>query len=254
VRALVTGAAAGLARGAALALARTGSYDRIAITFRTTSAERTLEELRSCGVGASAHRVDFLDAPEVVERVLADAVHADGPFDVLVHGVGPMVIARFERSTLDDYREMFDGNVRSAMLAAQAVLPVMRERHFGRIVVFGMNGSSVTRPAKGFSLHLAAKSALVAFARTLALEEAVNGITVNVVEPGDIRDKESTRAQVRERTGGMPRGRSGSWEDVADAVLFFADPGNDFVTGAVLAVNGGLQGASGPRPESADSK
>jgi 3-oxoacyl-[acyl-carrier protein] reductase len=243
---LVTGAATGLAREVAIVLARTGWFDHVAITYRESSPDEVLARLAEAGVDASAHRVEFLGDESVVAAALKVAM-GDGPYDVLVHGVGPMTIARFEKSTSDDYREMFDGNVRSAVLAARAVLPGMRAGGFGRIVVFGMNGSSVTRPAKGLSLHLAAKSALVAFARTLALEEAPNGITVNVVEPGDIRDKELLRADALALSAGNPRGRPGTAEDVASAVRFLVDPANDFVTGAVLAVTGGLQTASEPK-------
>jgi 3-oxoacyl-[acyl-carrier protein] reductase len=249
VHALITGAAAGLAQGAAIALARDGGCDRIGITYRTTPPDTTLAAIGAAGAQAGAYRVDFLDDPDVVGRELDAIVRAEGPFDILVHGVGPMTIGRFAKASLTDYREMFDGNVRSALQTVQAVLPGMRERGFGRIVVFGMNGSSITRPVKSFALHLAAKSALVAFARTLALEEASHGITVNVIEPGDIRDKYVTRAQALARSAGNPRGRPGTWEDVADAVLFFTRPSADFVTGTVLAVNGGLQGASEPHPE-----
>jgi 3-oxoacyl-[acyl-carrier protein] reductase len=246
MRALVTGAATGLARGVAIGLARTGWFDRIAVTYRSTPADEVLARLADEGVAASAHRVEFLGDEAAVASAL-EAAMADGPYDVLVHGVGPMTIKRFENTDARDYRDMFDGNVRSAILAARAVLPAMRERGFGRIVVFGMNGSSITRPAKGFSLHLAAKSALVAFARTLALEEGARGITVNVVEPGDIRDKTLLRADAVARSAENPRGRPGTAEDVASAVRFFADPANDFVTGAVLAVTGGLQTAAEKR-------
>lgn len=246
MRALVTGAAAGLARGVAIGLAESGWFDHIAVTYRATSADEVLARIVDAGVEASAHRVEFLGDEAAVVAAIAAAM-VDGPYDVLVHGVGPMRIGRFEKSTSDDYREMFDGNVRSAVLTARAVLPAMRERGFGRIVVFGMNGSSITRPAKGLALHLAAKSALVAFARTLALEEAPRGITVNVVEPGDIREKTLSRADAMARSAGNPRGRPGTAEDVAAAVRFFSDPTNDFITGAVLAVTGGLQAASEPK-------
>ncbi len=246
MRALVTGAATGLARGVAFGLSKSGWFDHIAVTYRTTPADEVLALIAAEGVAASAHRVEFLGEESAVVAAI-DAAMDGGPYDVLVHGVGPMSIARFEKSTGDDYREMFDGNVRSAVLVARAVLPGMRERGFGRIVVFGMNGSSITRPARGLSLHLAAKSALVAFARTLALEEAPHGITVNVVEPGDIREKTISRADALARSAGNPRGRPGTAEDVASAVRFFADPANDFITGAVLAVTGGLQTASEPK-------
>ncbi len=243
MRALVTGAAAGLARGVAGALARSGSYERVVITFRNTPPDDTLALIRQAGCQASAHRIDFLDDPSAVTAALEAAVRDDGPFDVLVHGVGPMVIARFSKFTLEAYREMFDGNVRSAMLTAAAVLPGMRERRYGRIVVFGMQGSSETRPLRSFSLHLAAKSALVAFARTLALEEAAAGIAVNVIEPGVIRDKELTRSEARRQATADGRSRVGTWEDVADAALFFTSSGNDFITGAVLSVTGAESGA-----------
>jgi 3-oxoacyl-[acyl-carrier protein] reductase len=116
----------------------------------------------------------------------------------------------------------------------------MRARGFGRIVFFGMNGSSVTHPARGMALYGAAKSGVVAFARTLALEEAGTGIAVNVVEPGDIREKEADRAAARAIPANNPRGHAGSWEDVAAAVLFATGEENGFLNGMVLGVNGGL--------------
>ena len=85
---------------------------------------------------------------------------------------------------------------------------------------------------------------LVAFARCLALEEAGNGITVNVVAPGDIREKTLDRARAFERPAHNPRGRAGSYEDVADAVRFLVARERDFITGAVIEVTGGLQTAA----------
>ncbi len=142
-RALVTGAAAGLAAGVAAALPADG-FERVAITYRTTFPAQTLAAIESAGAFAGAARVDFLHDEATVSGALEKLVHDCGPFDTLVHGVGPMVVKRFERMTMDDYREMFDGNVRSAVLAARAVLPAMRSAQFGRIVFFGMNGSSET--------------------------------------------------------------------------------------------------------------
>jgi 3-oxoacyl-[acyl-carrier protein] reductase len=154
--------------------------------------------------------------------------------------VGPLVLKRFERLTAEDYRIAFDGNVRSAVLATQAVLPAMREAGFGRIVFFAMLGSAQTMPFRGFAFYQAAKSALTAFARCLALEQARNGVTVNVVAPGDVRDKTLSRAEALRRPARNPRGRPGSHEDVADAVRFLVAADRDFVTGAVLEVTGGL--------------
>ena len=242
-RALVTGAASGLAAGIAPALARDG-FDFIGITYRATDPGATLDAIRAAGAQAEAYRIDFSADESNVREALARAIESGGPFDTLVHAVGPMVVKSFRRTTMDDYREMFDGNVRSAVLAAHAVLPSMRERKFGRLIFFGMNGASETRPFRGFTLHQAAKSAVVAFAKTLAVEEAPHGITVNAIEPGDIRKKTLTRAQAMDVPGGTPRGRTGSFEDVADVVRFLAAPERDFITGAVIAVTGGLTEAA----------
>lgn len=242
----MTGASGGLAAGIAPALARDG-FAHVTITYRSTEPAATLAAIETAGAQAAAVRIDFLDEPGAIDEALASAAREHGPFDTLVHAVGPLVAKRFDRSTIADYREVFDGNVRSAVLAARATLPAMRQASFGRIVFFGSIGSSETRPFRALSLYQAAKSALVAFARSLALEEAANGITVNVVVPGDIREKSLARTHARERTAANPRRRPGSYEDVADAVRFLIAPERDFITGAVLEVTGGLQTAAEPK-------
>lgn len=241
-RVLVTGAASGLAAGIAEHLALDG-FVHVALTYRTTPPDDTVARIEAAGANTSATRIDFSSDESTVESALADLVARHGPFDTLVHSVGPLVVKRFSRMTMDDYREMFDGNVRSAVLTARAVLPAMREAKYGRIVYFGMNGSSETRPYRGFTLHQAAKSAVVAFARCLAIEEAEDGITVNVIEPGYIRDKDATREEVLPLPGKAPRGRPGSFEDVADVVRFLIAPERDFLTGTVIGVTGGLMEA-----------
>jgi 3-oxoacyl-[acyl-carrier protein] reductase len=219
-------------------------FSGVAITYRNTPPDATLAAIEAAGAAASAARIDFLEDPARVEKSLDELVRQHGPFDTLVHAVGPLVVKRFARTTLADYAETFDGNVRSAILAARATLPAMREAKFGRIVFFGMLGSEQTRPFRSFSLYQSAKSALVAFARCLALEEAAHGITINVVSPGDIREKTLARSQAHERSANNPRGRPGTYEDVADAVRFFVAAQRDFITGAVIEVGGGLQTAA----------
>ncbi|MBV8153296.1 MAG: SDR family oxidoreductase [Candidatus Eremiobacteraeota bacterium] len=238
-RALVTGAAGGLAAGVASVLARDG-FDSVVITFRKTPPDATLAAIRSSGASAAAAYVDFDDGEREIAAALDAVAEEHGPFDTLVHAVGPIVVKRFARLGIDDYQKMFDGNVRSAVLASRALLPAMRAARFGRIVFFGSLGAAETRPYRGFSLYQAAKSALIAFARCLAIEEASNGVTVNVVVPGDIREKHVDRQTARARTAANPAGRAGSFEDVADAVRFFVAAERDFVTGAILEVTGGL--------------
>ncbi|HYZ16751.1 MAG TPA: SDR family oxidoreductase [Candidatus Acidoferrum sp.] len=237
--ALITGAAAGLPKGVSRELAAAGY--RIAFTYRPggTPPDETLALLRPHDPGALAIPADFQQA-DAAEAAVRAASEGRGPVDVLVHGVGPIVVKRFARCSLDDYRSMVEGNLGSSVALALSVLPGMRERRFGRIVFFGMNGSHVTLPARGMALYGAAKAGVVAFARTLALEEAASGITVNVIEPGDIRDKDADRLAARAIAATNPTGHAGSWEDVAAAVRFAVADEGGFLNGMVLGVNGGL--------------
>jgi 3-oxoacyl-[acyl-carrier protein] reductase len=243
-RALVTGGGSGLSSGIAAALAAEG-FAHVAITYRASDPAPTCRAIEDAGASASAMKVDFGGDAAAAAGALHRLVETQGPFDTLVHGVGAIAVKRFVNLTLDDYARIFDANTRSAVIAAQAVLPAMREACFGRIVVFGGNGSAETRPYRGFSLYQASKSALVAFARTLAVEEAQFGVTVNVIEPGDIRDKRQTREDALSQESSIPRGRPGSFEDVADVVRFLIAPERDFITGAVIGVTGGLTQADG---------
>jgi 3-oxoacyl-[acyl-carrier protein] reductase len=237
----VTGAAAGLGRGIARGLAAAGY--RVAFTYRPggTPPDATLALVRGHDPDAVAIAADFSD-PGAAAAAVRETEAARGPIDVLVHAVGPIVVKRFARSTPDDYRLMIEANFGSAVALAFAILPGMRERNFGRIVLFGMNGSMVTQPARGMTLYGAAKAAVVTFARALALEEAANGITVNVIEPGDIRNKDADRRSARALPANNPTGSAGSWEDVAAAVLFAVADDNGFLNGMVIGVNGGLTG------------
>ena len=237
--ALVTGAASGLAAGIARSLAAAGY--RIAFTYRPGGTPpdetRTAVAEYDRDVLAVANDLgDFAGAAELVAAVESQR----GPLDVVVHAVGPIVVRSFAASTASDYRAMIDGNLSSAVALAAAALPAMRARRFGRLVFFGMNGSHVTQPARLMSLYGAAKAGVVAFARTLALEEAQHGITVNVIEPGDIRNKTATRAESLTLAAGNPTGHSGSWEDIAAAVCFAVADDAGFLNGMVLGVNGGL--------------
>jgi len=238
--AFITGAASGLARGVAIDLARAGY--RIAFTYRTsgTPPDETLARVRAAGGGEALAIAAEHGEPGETERAVRAAEAGLGRLDAVVHAVGPIVVRRFEGLEMDDCRRMLAGNYESAVELALAALPAMRARGSGRLVFFGMNGSHETLPARGMTLYGAAKAAVVAFARSLALEEAARGITVNVIEPGDIRDKEVDRAGARAIPANNPTGHAGSWEDVAYAVRFLVSEEASFINGMTIGVNGGL--------------
>ena len=218
-----------------------GAGYRIAFTYRPggTPPDETRNAIAEHDPEVLAVPNELRDFPAALQ-LAHDVEAARGPIEVVVHGVGPIVVRPFAKCTPEDYRAMVDGNLTSAVALAAAVLPGMRTRGFGRLVFFGMNGSHVTQPARNMALYGAAKAAVVAFARTLALEEARHGITANVVEPGDIRDKRATRAGARAIRAANPTGHAGSWEDVAAAVRLVVEDGAGYLNGMVLSVNGGL--------------
>lgn len=240
--ALVTGSAAGIMRGVCVSLARRGFT--IAANYRPTrdNADETVAAVRAAGGSASAFKGDVSDPAQAASLIAA--VHAEfGQIDVLVCGVGPLIVKDVIDSSTDDYRAMVDGNFGSVFFSVRAVLPIMRAQHFGRIMAFGMTGSEMTMGARHFALHAAAKSAVTSFIKSLALEEGPNGITCNVICPGYIRDKDADRASaLAQQDYRNPTMRPGTAQDVGDAVAFLASAEASFVNGAVLAVNGGWQG------------
>jgi 3-oxoacyl-[acyl-carrier protein] reductase len=143
-------------------------------------------------------------------------------------------------STVEEWREILDSNLMSVFYASRAVLPAMRRQRWGRIINLGAVGAERAFGQATISAFAAAKAAVVSLSRSLALEEAKNGITVNVVNPSNIDEKELTLSEARRlRDARFPIGRPPTAEDVASAVLFFVSEEADYVTGQVLNVSGG---------------
>lgn len=242
--ALVTGGASGLGAMTARVLARSG-FD-IAVNYRESreAAESLAKELGAAGARAIITQGDVSRPPEAVALVEA-TLDALGRMDVLVHAAGPFIRERRPLADLapDDWRRMLDGNLTSAFHLVRRAVPAMRERRWGRIILFGFAESGQAPAWPGRAAYAAAKAGLVSLARSLALEEAVNGITVNVVCPGDIRApwKERGIAEARGQDDGRtPIGRPGTGEDVARVIRFLCEDDSEFITGSVIEVTGGL--------------
>ena len=229
-------------RGVCVSLAQRGYA--VAANYRAprTGADETVRAVRAAGGRVEAFAADVSSADQAAALV-SSARAAFGSVDVLVCGAGPMIVKDVADTSVDDYRAMIEGNIGSVFYTVKAALPFMREQKFGRIITFGMTGSEVTMGWRHLAAYAAAKSAVVAFTRSLALEEGPSGITCNVVNVGDIRDKDADRAAAQSRRDYRnPLMRPGSWQDVGDAVAYLAGDEASFVTGSVLNVNGGWQG------------
>jgi len=237
--ALVTGASRGIGKEIALSLGRAGA--RVAVSYRTNKldAQRVVNELRSRGGEALAIPTDITD-PARVKETIDGLVRHFGRLDVLVNNVGDFHWKPVIDSTVEEWHEILNSNLSSVFYTSKAALPTMRRQRWGRMINLGAVGAERAFGQAKISAFSAAKSGLVAFSRSLALEEAKNGITVNVVNPAIIDDKELTREEAgRIADARFPVGRPATAQDVAAAVRFFASEEASFVTGQVLSVSGG---------------
>lgn len=231
--ALVTGGAKRIGKAIALALAEAGA--EVAITYRHSSDEATatVQEASALGVRASAHPCDF-DRPADIPCAVDLAVAAHGRLDLLVNNAGAFASVRLEDVTVAEWDAMFSANTRGPFLMAQAAYPHLRQSS-GRIVNIGSLGG--LEPWATHGHYCASKAALHMLSQTMAKAWAPE-VSVNCVAPGMIQQGEIEAAyqHFADRT---PMKRNGSPADVAAAVLFFAT-GPHFITGQLLAVDGGL--------------
>jgi 3-oxoacyl-[acyl-carrier protein] reductase len=237
--ALVTGASRGIGKEIALTLGRAGA--RVAITYRTNrlGAQRVVDALHAFRTEAWMSETDVTD-PARLKELIESVVRRFGRLDILVNNVGDFEWKPVFDSSLEEWHAVLASNLYSAFYGSKYALPAMRRQRWGRIINLGSVGAERAFGQAKISAYSAAKAGLVAFSRSLALEEARHGITVNVVNPPIIDDKELSREEAeRISDARFPVGRPATAQDVAEAVKFFASPEAAFVTGQVLNVSGG---------------
>ena len=236
--ALVTGASRGIGRTIAKRLAKQGSH--VIAVARGENAAETVREISEAGGKADLASADVVDA-SAVDALIAQALEKHGRIDILVNNAG---IARDQlllRMKREDWDAVVATNLTAAFSCTQAVLKPMVRQRSGRIIfissVVGQAGNA------GQANYAASKAGLIGFAKSVALEIASRNITANVVAPGLIETD-----MTREIAGGtrenwesrIPLRRIGTPDDVAAAVCFLASDEASYITGQVLAVNGGM--------------
>jgi NAD(P)-dependent dehydrogenase (short-subunit alcohol dehydrogenase family) len=230
---LVTGAAKRIGRAMALEFAQQGAA--VAITYGASAdeAEETVQALAGFDVEAMAVRCDLRD-PEDIRQSVSAVVEEFGRLDILVNNAGIFESVALEAISTEQWDRMFDTNTRGPFLIAQAAYPHLRATQ-GRIINIGSLGG--THPWATHAHYCTSKAALHMLSQTMAKAWAPE-ISVNCIAPGMIVQGE-VGAGYEEFARRTPMKRNGRAEDVAAAALFFAT-GPHFITGQLLAVDGGL--------------
>ncbi|RXI98544.1 SDR family oxidoreductase [Anaerobacillus alkaliphilus] len=180
-----------------------------------------------------------------IEHLVDQAANSFGAIHILINNAGPYV---FQRKKLLEYSdsewyEMLEGNLSSVFHLVKKVVPMMRRENFGRIITYGFQGAEGTPGWLYRSAFAAAKVGLVSLTKTIAIEEAENRITANMVCPGNIVGdmKEASIEDARKFVDkDTPVGRSGTGEDISRVVSFLCDENSDMITGTVIEVTGGV--------------
>src|SRR5258708_3958157 len=237
--AVITGAGRGIGRGIALKFAAEGA-DIVCVSRTLENSEKAAGEVRALGRRAWAHAVDVSDSAAVAaaaEKILAET----GRVDILVNNAGVTRDGLLMRMSESDWDLVLDTNLKGAFLFTKAFTRAFLKQRSGRIInvasIIGLIGNA------GQCNYAASKAALIGFTKSVARELASRGITANALAPGFIETDMTAGLgqEIRdELVKKIPLGSLGQPEDVANAALFLAGPQSRYITGQVLAVDGGM--------------
>ena len=232
--ALVTGAGGGIGRAAAVALADEGAV--VAVGYRSNE-QGASETAGMCGKAMAVH-IDVGSTDSVAEA-FQQIENELGPVEILVNNAGITKDGLLMRMSEQSWDEVLDVTLKGAYRCTKRALPGMLRERWGRVISIGSVVGTTGNP--GQANYAAAKAGLVGFSKALALEVASKGVTVNVIAPGLIETEFIARLKDVQRealASRIPMGRTGTPEDVAEAVRFCARA--SYLTGQVIGVDGGI--------------
>jgi 3-oxoacyl-[acyl-carrier protein] reductase/pteridine reductase len=233
--ALITGGAKRLGRASALALARAGGDVAITFNHSAREAQHTVIDLTSFGVRAFALQCD-VTSEKSVKGMIKEAIKELGGIDILVNNAANYETVEFEEITVKQWDAIFASNTRGPFLVTREALRHLRER-WGKVINMGSLGGFL--PWATHAHYCSSKAALhmltKVMAKALAPEVAVNAVAPGMIDLGE----KAAKAFMQKMARVTPMRRNGNGEEIAAAVLFFATAPH-FITGQILAVDGGL--------------
>jgi 3-oxoacyl-[acyl-carrier protein] reductase len=239
--ALITGASSGIGAATAVVFARHGADVVINYRQNLAAAVETGEKIRALGRRALLVQADVCQR-EAVREMVAFILAEWDMIDILVSNVGHPYYVKIEDLLPQDWYRSLDENLTSQVYCIQAVLPHMIARKSGRMVALSSISAQRGSPS-GDVAYSATKSAIVALVKTLARQVAGSGIAINAVAPGIIdtgTTEGMTAEQKRSNAAAIPMGRLGRGEEVGELIAFLASDRASYITGQLVAVNGGL--------------
>jgi 3-oxoacyl-[acyl-carrier protein] reductase len=237
--ALVTGSSRGIGKIIALKLAEASASVVINYKSNSWAADEVVESIKKMERKAISVQCDvsnFADVEEMVRKVTSEF----GRIDILVNNVGPFLYKSIYDTTIQEWHQIINSNLHSTFYCCKAVVLIMRKQRSGNIINIGAPNAERTQGYLRNCGYAVAKTGVVVFSKSLAKEEAKNGIRVNVINPGFIQTDEYTEEMKKDMPKQVPLGRLGKPEDIANAVLFLVSDEANYVTGSVLNIHGGL--------------
>lgn len=229
---LVTGAAGGIGRATALALAEAGS--KVIATDIADKAEFDRDDI--------VYRKYDVTSKEATRTLVADIIRDYGRIDALVLCAGTISHRHLVDSTDEEWQLMLDVNLMGVVNPVREIFPIMASQQMGKIVALGSIAAKIGGVASGPS-YVAAKSAVHGLMKWVAKNGAASGVYASVIAPGPVETpmwETVTQRSAPSANGNVPLGRFGQPEDIAQAILFLCSPASNWITGTVLDVNGGM--------------
>lgn len=233
-KALVTGSAVGIGRAIALNLASKGFDVAFHYNKSAEAAQQASQEAATHGVKSIALQADITQPDQAKSLVERTAEHLGG-LSVVVNNVGDYLEKKISQVSVEEWHEILDSNLNSTFYVNQAAIPYLKEAGWGRIINFAFASAQNVIADDMHPVYRIAKTGIIVYTKSLALELIPDNITVNVISPGVAENS----IGVEEMIPLLPTKRAGTLKEIGDAAGFLVSPEADYITGQILEVAGG---------------